>query len=319
MSDTHPLICIVGPTATGKSELAQRIAETINTSILSADSMQIYRGMDIGTAKVPAFERTVPYFGIDLIDPGEAFSAALYQDYARKTIEEELASGEAPILVGGTGFYVKATIDDMDFAEGEQTNNPIREKYHRIAEEVGAHELWKKLHAVDPKSANVIHENDVKRVIRAFELHESGECYASRLERLQSVPGWIDALQIGISVDPDLLKDRIDHRIDAMREEGLVEEVQDLLHKGFREGITAPQAIGYKEIVHALDTGSSLDKAFDEIKCATRRYAKRQRTWFRKDKRIQWLKYDLTDTDDLFERAMNMIDEARTRGHHGTR
>lgn len=309
MPEASLLICIVGPTATGKSELAERLAIECGCEILSADSMQVYRGMDIGTAKVPLARRRVSYHGIDLVDPGEPYSAALYQRYARSVIERLDDAGRAPILVGGTGFYVKAVIDDMDFAEGEQRENPVRERYRAILEERGAHGLWLLLRDADPASASVIHENDTKRVIRAFELLENGDSYHRRLQRLSRIAQRIPAIQIGIAVEPDTLRRLIDERVDAMREQGLVTEVEGLLSRGFREGITAPQAIGYKEVVQALEGRCTLDEAFERVKTATRRYAKRQRTWFRKDERIRWVECDPKDRSAALEQAMRILEE----------
>ncbi len=286
------VVCIVGPTASGKSDLAQDIAERVEGEIVSADAMQVYRGMDIGTGKLPRAGRRVPHFGLDLVDPGEPYSAALFQSYARARFAEIAERGHRPFLVGGTGFYVRAAIDDYDFPAGEQTNNPVREHWRLYAEERGSDALWEELRRVDPKSAAVIHPHEVKRVIRAFELLAQGESYARQRDRLQQLPQAVDAVFIGLAVEPSLLCERIDARVDAMMDAGLVDEVKGLLDRGLREGITAPQAIGYKEIVAALDGECDLDEAVAAIKRATRRYAKRQRTWFRKDGRIHWLDAD---------------------------
>ena len=303
----HPVICIVGPTASGKSALAIRIATKLGGEIVSADSMQVYRGMDIGTGKVPVNERSVPHHGLDLVDPGEPFSAALFQEYARGCFEDIDARGRRAVLCGGTGFYVRAAIDDYEFAEGEQVGNEVRTRYLEIAEEKGPHELWLLLKEADPQSADVIPENDVKRVVRAFEMLAAGESYAARKEGLASIPQCVPAMMIGLQVDPDVLRARISQRVDKMVDDGLVEEVQRLLDEGFREGVTSPQAIGYKEIVEALDGRMTMEEALDQIKSATCRYAKRQRTWFRKDKRIQWIEADDADLDRMTTCALDLI------------
>ena len=303
----HPVICIVGPTASGKSALAIRIATKLGGEIVSADSMQVYRGMDIGTGKVPVNERSVPHHGLDLVDPGEPFSAALFQEYARGCFEDIDARGRRAVLCGGTGFYVRAAIDDYEFAEGEQVGNEVRTRYLEIAEEKGPHELWLLLKEADPQSADVIPENDVKRVVRAFEMLAAGESYAARKEGLASIPQCVPAMMIGLQVDPDVLRARISQRVDKMVDDGLVEEVQRLLDEGFREGVTSPQAIGYKEIVEALDGRMTMEEALDQIKSATCRYAKRQRTWFRKDKRIQWIEADDADLDRMTKCALDLI------------
>ena len=292
MSQRDRVVCIVGPTASGKTDFAQDIAERIGGEIVSADAMQIYRGMDIGTGKIASTDRRVPHFGLDLVEPGEPYSAALFQRYARERFADIAARGNVAVLAGGTGFYVRAAIDDYDFPKGEQVDNPVREKYQRYADEHGTEALWELLRAEDPESANVLHPNETRRIIRAFELLAEGESYAHQRERLAQLPQAVPAVFIGLSVDPSLLRERIDARVDAMVEAGLVDEVKNLLDRGLREGITAPQAIGYKEIVAALDGECTLDEAVQAIKFATHRYAKRQRTWFRKDERINWLDAD---------------------------
>lgn len=304
---SYPVICVVGPTASGKSELAIRIASSIIGEVVSADSMQVYRGMDIGTGKVPADQRIVPHHGLDLVDPGEPFSAALFQDYARACFHDIDARGKRAVLCGGTGFYVRAAIDDYDFAEGEQVGNDVRDRYMKIAVERGPHELWTMLNEADPESAAVIPENDVKRVVRAFEMMASGESYAERKEALARIPQRVPAVMVGLSVEPGVLRERIVRRVDEMVDEGLVQEVRGLLDGGFREGITSPQAIGYKEIVEALDGHITLEEAIAQIKTATCRYAKRQRTWFRKDKRIKWIEADDGDLDRMEACAMEAM------------
>ena len=286
---SRPVICIVGPTASGKSDVAQIVARTLDGEVISADSMQIYRGMDIGTGKVPVQERVVPHHGLDLVDPGEPYSVSLFQAYARKTMHEIDARGRTCVLCGGTGFYVRAAIDGYEFPQGDQIDNPVRERYTLYAEEYGSLALWELLRSKDPESADVIHPHNVRRVVRAFELMEEGESYARQLNRLADIPQVVPAVFFGLSVERDALNDRINRRVDAMVRNGLVDEVRALLEAGFCDGVCAPQAIGYKEIARALDGECSLAEAVDDIKRATRRYAKRQRTWFRKDSRIVWL------------------------------
>ena len=310
MTDADPVIVIVGPTASGKTDLAQQVALAVDGEVVSADSMQVYRGMDIGTGKIPVEERLVAHHGFDLIDPGEPFSAALFQAYARKCFVDISSRGKRPLLCGGTGFYVRAAIDGYEFPEGEQVGNPIRDRYNEIAETRGADYLWGLLRDRDPKSAEIIPPRDVKRVVRAFELLEDGTSYAAQKERLASIPQVVPAIFIGLAVDPDCLRARIDARVDAMFKQGLVQEVEGLLNAGFRDGITAPQAIGYKEVVAALDGSITLDEAREKIKIATHRYEKRQRTWFRKDGRIVWIDANEGDLDALTERALTIVRNA---------
>lgn len=307
MSSIDPVIVIVGPTASGKTDLAQLIALSVDGEVVSADSMQVYRGMDIGTGKLPVKERLVAHHGFDLVDPGEPYSAALFQTYARRCFEDISSRGKRALLCGGTGFYVRAAIDDYVFPEGEQVGNPIRDRYNEIAQIEGAESLWRLLNERDPRSAKIIPPRDVKRVVRAFELLESGSSYASQKEKLASIPQLVPAVFIGLHVDPDLLRRRIDARVDSMFEMGLVEEVEGLLNAGFREGITAPQAIGYKEVVSALDGNITMDEARQKIKIATHRYAKRQRTWFRKEARIHWIDANEFDGNALADRALRIV------------
>lgn len=288
-----PVITIVGPTASGKTDVAQQVALTVNGAVISADSMQIYRGMDIGTGKLPVSERQVPHYGFDLLDPGEPYSAALFQDYGRSCIEMLDDQGTPAVLCGGTGLYVRAVIDDYQFPTGEQVDNPVRDRYTAYAQAHGNEALWRLLQERDPESAAVVHPNNVRRVVRAFELLEEGGSYARQKEQLASIPPYLPAVQFGLAVDPAVLNERINRRVEAMMDQGLLDEVQQLLARGFRQGVTAPQAIGYKEIVEALEGRCPLSDAVEAIKQATRRYAKRQRTWFRRDQRIFWL--DATD------------------------
>lgn len=288
-----PVITIVGPTASGKTDVAQQVALAVKGAVISADSMQIYRGMDIGTGKLPVSERQVPHYGFDLLDPGEPYSAALFQDYGRSCIDMLDNQDTPAVLCGGTGLYVRAVIDDYQFPTGEQVDNPVRDRYTSYAQAHGNEALWRLLQERDPESAAVIHPNNVRRVVRAFELLEEGGSYARQKEQLAHIPPYLPSVQFGLAVDADVLNERINRRVDAMMNQGLVDEVKQLLEQGFRQGVTAPQAIGYKEIVEALEGRCTLEEAVEAIKLATRRYAKRQRTWFRRDERIYWL--DATD------------------------
>ena len=293
------VVCVVGPTASGKTDLAQVVALELNGEVVSADSMQIYEGMDIGTGKIPAHDRVVPHHGFNLVKPGEAYSAALFQGYARNVFRQIDEDSKTSVLAGGTGLYVRAAIDSYDFPSGEQVDNPVRDFYTQYAQEHGAEALWELLSGRDPESAAVLHPNNVRRVVRAFELLEVGESYANQVRNLASLGQDVPAVFVGLQVTPEILRGRINRRVDKMVDLGLVDEVQRLLDEGFREGITAPQAIGYKEIVSALDGEISMEEAIEGIKAATRRYAKRQRTWFRKDKRIIWVDADSGNVDEI--------------------
>lgn len=306
----NPVVCVVGPTASGKTALAQRVAELLDGEVVSADSMQIYRGMDIGTGKILPAERTVPYWGLDLAEPGEPYSAALFQGYARAAFEDVDARGKRSVLCGGTGLYVRAAIDDYRFPKGEQVDNEVRDRYAALARDIGNQALWERLRAADPDSAALIHPNNVRRVIRAFELLDEGTTYARVNAGLKTMAQAVPAVFLSLSVDPAVLNARIDARVDQMLADGLVEEVRSLLRAGFREGLTAPQAIGYKEVVAALEGACSLDDAVAQIKIATHRYAKRQRTWFRKDERIHWIDANDANVEEMTRQALGIIASA---------
>jgi tRNA dimethylallyltransferase len=284
-----PVIAIVGPTGVGKTEVGEAVALRLGGPIVSADSMQVYRGMDIGTAKRPTSLRAVPYHCLDLVDPGTAYSAARYQHDARAAIDTALAAGTTPVLVGGTGLYVRAALDDLEFPGGEP-QTPERQRLERLADEIGAAALHAMLAERDPASAAVIHPNNSRRVIRALEvLERDGASYAARRAAFRERRAAYRTALIGLTMDRATLYAAIDRRVDSMLAAGLLDEVRALLGGGYRNALTAAQAIGYKELVPVIEDGADLAAAVESIKQATRRYAKRQLTWFRADPRIQWL------------------------------
>lgn len=290
-----PVIVIAGPTGVGKSELAELVARGCGAHIVSADSMQVYRHMDIGTAKVAPGDRGVPYHCIDMVDPGEAYSAALYQRDARAAIDSAWAEGANVVVCGGTGLYIRAALDDMEFPKGEQVGNPVRERYERYADENGADALHGLLEERDPESAALIHPHNVRRVVRALEMLEGGCSYAEQSSGMGEFVPFIDAVYIGLTMEVPNLYAAIDSRVDGMMEAGLLDEVRWLVDNGYRDAMTSMQAIGYKELVEVIDGRSRLDEAVDAIKRGTRRYSKRQRTWFRRDPRYVWYAVDSGD------------------------
>lgn len=310
MPDMPLVICIQGPTASGKSELAERLALEFDGEVVSADSMQIYRGMDIGTAKMPVDERRVPYHCLDILDPGQPYSAALFQRDARRAFSDIAKRGRVPVLCGGTGFYVRAALDDLQFAPGEQQDNPLRQRLAQLLANEGEQALYELLQREDPESAQLVHPHDVKRVMRALEMHAEGESYAQRKHAFRSVSALIPNVKIALSVDRELLYEKINRRVDLMAANGLVDEVKGLLAQGFRTGLTAPQAIGYKEIVAYLDGETSLDEAIELIKRSSRRYAKRQMTWLRSERDVHWISCDTGITQQVFETAADIVREA---------
>lgn len=297
MSEAGPVVCIVGPTASGKSSLAERLAVTLGSAVVSVDAMQVYRGMDIGTAKTPVDERACELMMVDVCDVGDDYSVRLFQRDARACVDALLASERTPVLCGGTGLYLDAVIDEMDFPAG-QTGSEARERYEAIARDEGALALHELLRGRDPKSAELIHPNNVRRVVRALEMLDEGVSYAAKHEGLRARRPHYDALLFGITMDRERLYKRIDARVDAMVEAGLVDEVRALAEEGLAETLTAMQAIGYKEVVAYLDGALTLDEAIDEVKRRSRRYAKRQLSWLRRDGRVRWLDYDRLAEDE---------------------
>lgn len=283
------VLAVVGPTGVGKTEVAEKVAQLRGGEIVSADSMQVYRGMDIGTAKPAESERLVGYHCIDIAEPGEPFSAALYQQCARTAIESVASRGRLPVLAGGTGLYVRAALDDWEFPAGEQVDNPVRARLEALAAECGPDALHALLAEKDAASAALIHANNVRRVVRALEMLEEGTSYADQHAGFSARASIYDAVMVGLTMEREALYARIDRRVDAMMEAGLLGEVEQLLAAGLRSALTANQAIGYKELVPVIEDGEPLETAVESIKQATRRYAKRQLTWFRADPRIRWI------------------------------
>ena len=289
-----PVIAIVGPTASGKSALAERIAVELATSVVSVDAMQVYRGMDIGTAKVPIDERRCPLLMVDVADVSQDYSAKLYQRDARACIDGILARGKVPVLCGGTGLYLNAVIDEMVFPAGEM-GGKARVAYEALLERMGADGLHALLAERDPKSAALIHPHNARRVIRALEMLDEGTSYAVQHEGLKRRAARYDARIWGIECDRTQLYQRIDRRVDEMFDAGLVDEVRRLRNGGLAQAKTASQAIGYKEVLEALEGRMTMDRARDVIKTRTRRYAKRQLSWFRNDPRVRWISVDDLD------------------------
>lgn len=299
------MVAIVGPTAVGKSAVAHRVATLIDAEIISADSMQVYRGMDVGTAK-PSRDDQIPYHCIDLVDPGTPFSAAAYQVHARKAIEEISDRGRLPILVGGTGLYVRAALEDFRFPVGS-VDSPLRIALEEEAHRAGPEGLYERLKAVDPHSAALIHPNNVRRVVRALELAEAGESYSERSAQFDIPKDIYRTVRFGLSMERAMLYSAIDSRVQRMLSDGLMGEVDSLVRAGYVEAITSLQAIGYKELIPVLDGRTDLESASAQIAQATRRYAKRQLSWFRRDSRIHWLDMTNNDVDTCAEQIVAAV------------
>lgn len=301
------VIAVVGPTAIGKTAVAETLALALGGEIVSADAMQVYRGMDIGTAKAPVTQRRVPYHCIDLVDPGTPYSAALFQYDARDAIEGLTSRGSIPVLCGGTGMYVRAALDDWEFPAGD-SETPLRAQLEALATEIGPEVLHARLAELDADAAAAIHPNNVRRVIRALEMAEEGTSYADQARRFSTRCSIYDATLIGLTMERSQLYAAIDARVDAMLAAGLLHEVEALLAAGFGEALIATQAIGYKELVPVLLDRASLEEAVESIKQATRRYAKRQLTWFRGDPRVEWLDVTGMSPEDAAARSLDLVE-----------
>jgi tRNA dimethylallyltransferase len=293
MENKIPLVAIVGPTATGKTEAAIQTALSMNGEIISADSMQIYKYMDIGTAKPSREEmRGIPHHMMDCIDPAEEFSVARYQTMAKHTIKEVHKKGKLPILVGGTGLYVNSIVYPMAFTEA-QVDNEYRKQLQQMAEEKGNIAVYRILQESDPLTAEKLHPNDIRRVIRALEVkHLTGREMSDFRQDFSEPDLMYDLIMIGMTMDRQRLYRRINSRVDIMLEKGLLDEVKWLLEMGYSKDLTSMQGLGYKELIRYLEGDISLEEAVEILKRDTRRYAKRQLTWFRRESRIEWLNLD---------------------------
>lgn len=282
------LIVICGATATGKSDLAVALAEKLGGQIINADSMQLYKGMDIGTAKLSMEERkAIPHHLIDVLSVREEASVAQYQNDARNLIDQLLEQSIPAIVVGGTGLYIKAILDDLNFPD---TVPEVREKIARQAEELGVDVMHERLATLDPAAAAAIPKENVRRVVRALEVIElTGRPYTANLPRVGSTK-YPNARQFGLVMERETLHERIDLRVEKMWDKGLVREVRDLMGEGLLEGRTAQAALGYAQIIKFAQGEMTEEEAKEETKRATRQYARRQETWFSRDERITWVK-----------------------------
>ena len=285
-----PLVILTGPTAVGKTALSIRLAKEIGGEIISADSMQVYKGMDIGSAKIrPEEMQGVPHYLIDELDPDEEFHVVRFQQMAKTYLQQIWQRGHIPIIVGGTGFYIQALLYDIDFTENKN-DDVYRQEMEQLASEKGAEYLHQMLAEIDPKSAQDIHANNVKRVIRALEFyHETGQKISEHNEKERQKISPYNFAYFVLNDDRSRLYQRIDQRIDIMLEEGLVEEVKRLKVKGYTRDMVSMQGLGYKEILDYLAGEISLDEAVYRIKRDTRHFAKRQITWFKRERDVIWL------------------------------
>ena len=307
-----PLIILTGPTAVGKTALSIRLAKAIGGEIISADSMQVYRRMDIGSAKITKEEMMgIPHHLIDFLEPDEEFNVTVFQKLAKAAVEEIYSRGNIPIVAGGTGFYIQALLNDIDFTEnGEDTS--IRDELEALAKEKGAEYLHGMLLAIDPESAEQIHANNKKRVIRAIEYYrQTGERISEHNKRERQKESPYDFLYYVVNTDRDILYQRIDQRVDEMMKQGLVEEVKELKDSGCTRDMVSMQGLGYKEILDYLQGECTLSDAVYLLKRDTRHFAKRQITWFKRERDVKWLNLPdfNNDLDKVLETMIQEINE----------
>ena len=314
MIDTEkkPLIILTGPTAVGKTKASIGLAKAIGGEIISADSMQVYRHMDIGSAKIIKEEMAdVPHYLIDVLEPEEEFHVVRFQQMAKAAMADIYSRGKIPIIVGGTGFYIQALLYDIDFTENEG-DSVYREKLEALAKEKGAAYLHGQLAMVDPKSAEEIHANNIKRVIRALEFyHQTGQKISEHNERERQKESPYQFCYFVLNDRRECLYERIDQRVDQMIRNGLVQEVQTLKERGCTKQMVSMQGLGYKEIFSYLEGDCSLEEAVYIIKRDTRHFAKRQLTWFKRERDVIWVQKDELNYDDkkLLQSLLESIKE----------
>jgi len=302
------LIILTGPTAVGKSELSIKLAKAINGEIISADSIQVYKELNIGSAKImPGEMQKIKHYLIDVLDPTEDFNVFIFKKMAKEAINDIISRGKTPIIVGGTGFYIQSIIYDIDF--DEEDNSKIRLELEELAREKGNDYIHGELAKVDKASAMKIHPNNTKRVIRALEYYRlNNKPISLHNETERAKEAVFDAKYFVLNDKRELLYERINKRVDKMIQLGLVEEVSSLLDKGLDSSYNSMQGIGYKEIVEYLDGKCSLDEAVDNIKKNTRHFAKRQLTWFRREENVNWIeKYEYNYDDERILSKMTEI------------
>ena len=278
---------VCGATATGKSDIAIEVAKELNAEIINADSMQLYRGMDIGTAKLAVADRGgIPHHLLDVLEVSQDSTVAWYQELARSVISDIHSRGKDAVIVGGTGLYIKAILDDLNFPD---TDPEVRAKLEAEVEEFGAASLFARLEELDPAAALAIDRANIRRVIRALEVIEiTGQPFTANLPRKDS-SRYPEAMQFGLVMDRDHLRERIDARVDRMWDCGFVTEVDELIAGGIKDGVTARRALGYAQIISMREGTMTEEEAKEDTKRASRQYARRQETWFSRDARIQWV------------------------------
>ncbi len=304
-----PLVILTGPTAVGKSALSISLAKAIDGEIISADSMQVYKYMDIGTDKItPEQMEGVPHYLIDEFEPDKEFNVVTFQKYSKKYISEIYEKNKIPILVGGTGFYIQAVLYDIDFKEAED-DYAYRNKLEKLAKEKGRDYIHKQLEKIDPESAKAIHPNNLQRVIRALEYYkETGELMSDHNKKQKEKTSPYNFCYFVLNKDREKLYNSINLRVDEMFEEGLVDEVKSLLDRGYTKDLVSMQGLGYKEIIPYILGERTLEEAIYLLKRDTRHYAKRQLTWFRREENINWInKEDYTNDKNILSHMKELL------------
>lgn len=303
-----PLVAVVGPTASGKTALAVSLAKALDAEVLSFDSMQLYKGMDVATAKPTEAEMDgVPHHLISAVDPADTYSVARFQEDAGRIVREVRSRGKKVILVGGTGQYLDAFVQNLKFLDTGDTTE-VREKLRKELDEQGIDALYERLRSIDPEYAEGLHKNNTGRVLRALEVYElTGYTMTDQIAASRDEPGCYDVCYIGLSAkDRDYLYRRIDERVERMVENGLLEEAEESLRNA--PGSTAAQAIGIKEMLPYLKGEASLEDCKEKLKADTRHYAKRQLTWFRRNPDVHWLYIDESESEELVRQALGIIE-----------
>jgi len=312
MAELPEILVITGPTATGKTALGVELAKRFGGEVISADSMQLYRGMDIGTATPTMEERQgVPHHMFDVAEPWEDFSVSRYVEMAAECVEDVRARGKLPILVGGTGLYIDSLLSGRSFAE--KGDGALREKLNGEYDALGGEEMLKRLSAFDPERAAKLHPSDKRRIVRAMEIYAlTGKTITEHDAETRALPPRYTSLRIALTFkERERLYERIGRRVDIMLEQGLAEEVQSLLDAGVPKNSTAMQAIGYKELVEALEGKCTMEEAAEAIKMGSRRYAKRQLTWLRRDGGLHWIEWEKSPS---LEEALRLSTEFMPSG-----
>ena len=298
--DRKPLIILAGPTAVGKTSLSIRLAKETGGEIISADSMQVYRHMDIGSAKITKEEMEgVPHYLVDVLEPEEEFNVVRFQQMAEEAAERIWEKGKIPLVVGGTGFYIQALLYDIDFTENDGDESYRRQLEQKASDEEGASELYEMLKAVDLKAAQEIHPRNIKRIVRALEFyHQTGKKISEHNETQRQKMSPYNYAYFVLTDERGWLYERIDRRVDLMMEQGLLDEVRYLKERGVRKDSTAMQGLGYKELYAYLDGEYPLDEAVRIIKRDTRHFAKRQLTWFKRERDVIWTDKSVIGQDE---------------------